>query len=97
MLNQVKKILRHPEKIKNYNDYVKECLFLLKHCYLYYELDRPEISDLEYDIRYKDIHDYENENPKMPPLSFSPTQFAGFSYKLLNYVKNEIGKNAKRD
>ncbi len=85
MLNQGKKRIKYPPKIKNYNDYVKECLFLLKHCYLYYELDSPEISDLEYDLRYKDIKDYEAENPKMPPLSFSPTQFVGFSYKLLKY------------
>ena len=60
----------------NHQDYEK----LIKKCntcaYHYYTLDNPIISDQDYDTLYKQIKDYESENPLLINPN-SPTQTIG--------------------
>jgi NAD-dependent DNA ligase len=67
--------------------YIALCLEMLRHCYLYYECDSPEIQDYEYDLKYRELCDYEESHK---PVSFSPTQFVGFVHTHLEYeVEND--------
>jgi DNA ligase (NAD+) len=59
--------------IEAYQSEVKE---LNRHAHLYYTLDAPEISDDEYDLRYKALVAFEEAHPlQIDPLS--PTQRIG--------------------
>ena len=51
---------------------------LHRHNYLYYMLDRPEISDLEFDKMLKDLEELEKKYPDYKDLN-SPTQRVGSS------------------
>ena len=46
------------EQIKRIKELTEE---LLHHCYLYYDLDAPILSDAEYDKRYNELEKLENE------------------------------------
>ncbi len=48
------------------------------HNYRYYALDRPEISDAEYDKIFRELVDLENRNPELITPD-SPTQRVGFA------------------
>ena len=50
--------------------------FLEHHAYLYFVLDSPEISDSEYDLRFRELQDLEQEFPELW-TSDSPTQRVG--------------------
>lgn len=58
------------------NDYKKLLKELKRHSYLYYVLDKPEISDYDYDMLYKEVEKIEKENPQLLD-SNSPTQRVG--------------------
>lgn len=47
-----------------------------KHDYLYYVLDRPELTDFEYDTLWKELLDLESEDPSLD-RSDSPTRRVG--------------------
>ena len=60
----------------DFDSYLKEVKELNHHAHLYYTLDTPEISDNEYDLRYKSLIEFESANPlQVDPLS--PTQRVG--------------------
>ena len=62
--------------IKNYEDYKKAVETLKKWAYYYYVLDNPLVTDEEYDKLYKEVEEYEKNNPdKIDPTS--PTQRVG--------------------
>jgi NAD-dependent DNA ligase len=73
----------------SYSQYITLCLELIKHCYLYYQLNQPTMQDYEYDKKYRQLVDYEEERSYLPntfkPPSFSPTQFVDFDEKFLSY------------
>ena len=46
------------EQIKRIKELTEE---LLHHCYLYYDLDAPILSDVEYDKKYNELEQLENE------------------------------------
>lgn len=50
--------------------------FLEHHNHLYYVLDKPEISDLEYDLKFKRLQKLEADHPELLTLD-SPTQRVG--------------------
>lgn len=50
-----------PEDIKEQAEKLKK--ELRHHSYLYYVLDRPEISDFEFDHMYRELVDLENSIP----------------------------------
>lgn len=57
-----------------YETYLKRVDELRRHCYLYYVLDQPEISDADYELLFRRVKQWEDENPdKASPQS--PTQF----------------------
>ena len=58
------------------NDYKKLLKELKRHSYLYYVLDKPEISDYDYDMLYKEVEKIEKENPQLLDPN-SPTQRVG--------------------
>jgi NAD-dependent DNA ligase len=70
--------------LSHHDDYIVECLVLLKHRYLYYQCDENIISDYEYDRRHQALIDYEEKYPEMK-VNFSPTDMVGFAYKGLSY------------
>jgi len=47
-----------------------------RHAYLYYVQDRPEISDSEYDVLFRELQDLEREHPELLTLD-SPTRRVG--------------------
>ena len=49
---------------------------LNQHNYNYYVLDQPMISDLEFDVKLKQLQDLENKNPDFFDEN-SPTQRVG--------------------
>jgi len=51
---------------------------IARHNYLYHALDRPEISDAEYDRIFNELIRLENENPELITPD-SPTQRVGFA------------------
>lgn len=60
----------------NIEHYREEVKALNYHAHQYYTLDKPEISDDDYDLRYKALVDFEESNPlEIDPLS--PTQRIG--------------------
>lgn len=48
------------------------------HDYLYYALDRPEISDADYDVLFRELKDLETAHPDLVTPD-SPTQRVGFA------------------
>jgi len=46
------------------------------HAYLYYHLDRPEISDSQYDTLWRELEKIERERPEVVTKD-SPTQLVG--------------------
>jgi len=46
------------------------------HAYLYYHLDRPEISDSQYDTLWRELEKIEREHPEFVTED-SPTQLVG--------------------
>ena len=62
------------EKIKYLTDKINE------HNYAYYVLDRPYLSDAEYDNLFRELESLEKENPELIQLS-SPTQRVGHPIK----------------
>ena len=71
----------------------KEIIFLSteihKHNYLYYMLDKPEISDYEFDKMMKKLEDLEFKYPQLKDPN-SPTQRVG---SLLNNSFNSVDHN----
>lgn len=63
-----------PKDIKDRLNKLKEILD--KHRYLYYVLDKPEISDEAYDSLYKELIDIETKNPELVTPD-SPSQRVG--------------------
>ncbi len=62
-----------PELNKDYLDLVAK---LKKHDYAYYVLAEPTISDRDYDTLYKELEQFERDNPEMV-IPDSPTQKVG--------------------
>ena len=60
------------EKIKELQD------LLNRHNYLYYVLDKPEISDFQFDALMQNLIDLEKDYPQFS-TKFSPTQRVGGS------------------
>lgn len=60
------------EKTKRINELVEE---LNKYAYEYYALDKPSISDKEYDVKYYELVELEKETGEVLP--YSPTQRVG--------------------
>lgn len=58
---------------EEYKNLVEE---LKKHSYLYYVLDKPEITDYSYDLLYKKVEAIENQHPQWLDPN-SPTQRVG--------------------
>jgi len=50
--------------------------YLEHHAYLYYVLDRPEVSDTEYDLCFRELQDLEQAHPELWTAD-SPTQRIG--------------------
>lgn len=63
-----------PEDIKEQAEKLKK--ELRHHSYLYYVLDRPEISDFEFDHMYRKLVDLEKAYPELVTPD-SPTQRVG--------------------
>ena len=63
-----------PEDIKEQAEKLKK--ELRHHSYLYYVLDRPEISDFEFDHMYRELVDLEKAYPELVTPD-SPTQRVG--------------------
>jgi len=62
--------------IKNHEEYKKAVELLKKWAYYYYVLDNPLVTDEEYDKLYKEVEEYETQNPdKIDPSS--PTRRVG--------------------
>lgn len=57
-------------------NYLNEVALLNQYAYQYYTLDAPEISDDEYDQRYRALQEYELAHPD-EVVSYSPTQRVG--------------------
>ncbi len=64
--------------INSYNEYVLACLELLPHEWRYRVMDNALMSDYAYDLKVKEIKDFENKIPLHYHVSFSPTQYIGF-------------------
>ena len=63
---------------------------ILESDYNYYVLAKPTISDLEYDLLYKELEKLENENPNLITPD-SPTQRVGSDLtKVFNSVQHKI-------
>lgn len=62
------------EKVRDRLNKLKEILD--RHRYLYYVLDKPEISDEAYDSLYRELEDIEKDNPELITPD-SPTQRVG--------------------
>lgn len=60
-----------------------------RHNYNYYVLDKPEISDSEYDKLYEKLLKLEKENPNFAPKN-SPTQKIGGINKNARKIKHKI-------
>lgn len=58
----------------DYETYLKRVDELRRHCYLYYVLDQPEISDADYELMFKRVRQWEDEHPERA-VPQSPTQF----------------------
>lgn len=63
-----------PERMENLREKVR------KHCYEYYVLNKPTISDGEFDILFNHLKRVEEENPELITPD-SPTQIVGFPPK----------------
>lgn len=64
-------------------DYEELVLQLLGHCYLYYELDDPVLTDAQYDRLYRKLQQMEQEIPESAVFSGSPTHRVGFDAQAL--------------
>lgn len=58
--------------------YRHKCMMLLKHRYLYYVLNDPEITDIQYDKMEKQLQQFESDNSSMVH-PHSPTRTVGSS------------------
>lgn len=65
--------------IKTKTEYTKSVRTLRKWSKYYYMLDNPIASDYEYDILYKAVEEYEENNPDKVNRN-SPTQYVGYKW-----------------
>jgi DNA ligase (NAD+) len=61
------------EKIKNQSDYNELVDQMIEYDKLYYDTHKPEISDYEYDLLFKQLEEFEKSNPSLIHPE-SPTQ-----------------------
>lgn len=74
--------------IKSNDQYIAQCLELVRDCFLYYQALPPDMQsekhDSVYDQKLRELQDYEAAHPEAV-VSFSPTQFVDFDYKNFSY------------
>lgn len=78
--------------IDSYDEYVLACLELLPHEYRYRVTDVAVMSDHEYDLRVKEIKDFEYRLVKDEIVSYSPTQYVAFADANQLVMKEDVIK-----
>lgn len=76
------------EEIKSRIDALRE--ELQYHEYLYYVMDSPEISDIEYDTKMKELESLENEYPQYKTQDSPTVRVGGQAVDSFDEVKHEV-------